>query len=183
MTLVPRLDRLIRIDRGRVVALAMAVVAALAFHLCAVAAGSTQWFELVLVVLACLFVLIRTDGTTELLLLAALVLDWWVADPPSTSWWALPAAVCLLAVHSATALGASGPDAAPLPRPLVLRWVLRTAVVAAGGVAVGALVIALRRSDVSGPWYAVPAALVTLALAVVAVGAWLTRHPRPPKRH
>lgn len=165
--MIPRLERLVRIDPTRLRALIVVLVAVLTFHGCAAAAGRSVWLVLVFAVLATLAVAIRTDGATESVLFVALGLDWWGASD-GLSWWCLPAAVCLLVVHSAVTLVASGPDTAPVPRELVLRWVRRTALVAAGCTALGALLLGVRHAGLVTTWWVLPAALVVLAAVTVA---------------
>lgn len=166
--MLPRLDRLVRIDPTRLRALAAVVAASLAFHLCAAAAGSTSWFTLVLVIASAGVVAVRTDGATELLLFVVLGFDWWGATT-APSWWCLPAALCLLVVHSAVLLMASGPDNASVPRTLLRLWVVRTAIVGAAGVVLGALLLAVRAAGASGPWWPAPLALVVLGAVAVAL--------------
>ncbi|GAB3585579.1 hypothetical protein [Calidifontibacter terrae] len=165
--MIPRLDRLVRMDPARVRALAAMLVAAVAFHLCAMAAGHPSTFLLILLLLCALAVGIRTDGATESLLFTVLGVDWWLSTD-GLSWWSLPAATCLLVVHSAVTLVASGPDTAPVARELVLRWVRRTATVAVGCAVGGAMLLAARSVGVIGSWWIVPLALGVLAVVTVA---------------
>ncbi len=173
--MITHFERLVRIDPGRLRALLLMCVAAFGIHLCATAAaGSWSWFAFVLVLLGVLALLVRTDGSTEMLLFIAFGLDWWATgDEPS--WWCLPAALCLLVAHSCVTLVASGPDAAPLPRDLVRRWVRNTMLVGAGCTAVGALLLAVRQTGVVATWWSVPVALAALAVVAVALSETVRR--------
>ena len=175
MTLLPRLDRLVRIDPTRLRVLLVAAAAVVGFHVCAVAAGDPSWFVFALVLVATVGLAARTDGATEVVLLALLALEWWGATDRA-SWWSVPAATCLLALHSAVTLVASGPDSAPVPRALAVRWLRRTALVAGGCAVAGSLVLAVRSVALDGPCWPVPVVLVVLA-AVTVVFSESVRRP------
>lgn len=165
--MIPRFDRLVRLDPLRLRLLVVVLVAAAGFHTFAVIAGRSSMFLLILVLLATLAVAIRTDGATESLLFTALALDWWAATD-GLSWWSLPAGTCLLVVHSAITLIASGPDNAPVARAILRRWVRRTALVALCCAVGGALLLAARSGGLVGTWWIVPIALVALSVVTVA---------------
>lgn len=175
MSPVPRLRRLVLIDRSRALALGVVVAAVLAFHGCAAAAGSPSMMVFGFVVVALVLVCSLTDGISQTLLLGTLVWDWLVAADSAASWWSLPAAACLLIVHSASSLVAGGPDMAVLPRRLVVVWCRRTAVVAMVSSAFGAVILAVRGTATMNTWLTVPVAIAAIAAVTVTVNLVLRR--------
>lgn len=173
--MIPQLNRLLRIDRTRVAALVVLALCVVGFHLCAVAVGGPRGWFVWLELLATALVIMRPTGATEIVLLAVLVLDWWGAGQDLT-WWALPAAVLLLLVHSAVTLVVSGPETAPVPGPVLRRWVVRTLLVAVGCTAVGAVLLAAGHAAPTTSWILVPVALTALAGVTVALVESARRH-------
>ncbi|KYH45505.1 hypothetical protein [Branchiibius sp. NY16-3462-2] len=167
MTWWPRLAVL---DRTRIMAYLVAGVAALIFLGCASAAGHLVLWGGLLIVLGWLAALVDGSAAGLALFAAALLLDWIVSSPSPTTWWVLPAVVLLAVSWSLCVLAGAGPHNAPLPRPLVRVWLVRTGLLAAGCAVLGALVLAVTgRVAIGSP------VLVTLALlSIAATAVWFS---------
>lgn len=88
---------------------------------------------------------------------------WWAGVDDTRTWWVVPAALCLLLLHTGAALCASYPNAARLPRATTVRWARRALVV--GGATVTAWLVGrgFAALDAAGD-----ALLTVLAMALVA---------------
>jgi hypothetical protein len=149
---------------------AVVAVAPVLFALCGLAAGARLPLWTAVLLAVPIFLVDRSSTLTPSWLWLALVVGW-VWQVPGFSWWCLGAAAAGLLGHTATALLASIPSEARLPRPAMRRYAVRLAIVmgVTAGVAGGAA--ALRGHAVSGSTaYAVVAVLLSSALL------WSLRH-------
>lgn len=150
-------------QRVRLVALAGAVLFALSL-VAADAAGPVAWVGTV--VLGAL-VVYQPNGAMPAVFILWAVAAWWAGVDATWHWALLPAAWSLLLVHASAALAASVPPQATLPRAVVLRYAVRTAVVAALTLLVWGLAGVLAGApSLDGPLPAI-AALALLAAGLV----------------
>jgi hypothetical protein len=112
------------------------------------------------------------DSHTALVVLAVLVLQWWVMTDDPTSAWAIPTALCLVGFHELVALLATTPPSAVLAGAVLRRWAGRALVPVAATVAVWGLAVAL-----DGRGAGVAVVLVGLA-ALAAAGLLIGPDPR-----
>lgn len=167
MTLLPRMERIVALHRDRAIALGAAISAAVLLLVMTDVAGSMTWIGLVLTLAAGSVVLGNSDSLAGLILLGAMVVQWLLSGMSAGSWWVLPAAWLLLVAHVAIALVASGPDQAPIPRPVLAVWVPRTVLVGLVTTAVGVLALLIEPTNEQLLPYGVPAALLALSAAVL----------------
>ena len=167
MTLLPRMERIVALHRDRAIALGAANSAAVLLLVMTDVAGSMTWIGLVLTLAAGSVVLGNSDSLAGLILLGAMVVQWLLSGMSAGSWWVLPAAWLLLVAHVAIALVASGPDQAPIPRPVLAVWVPRTVLVGLVTTAVGVLALLIEPTNEQLLPYGVPAALLALSAAVL----------------
>lgn len=153
----------VRLSTAQVVLRAVVLVAPLLVLLCADRAGDGVPLLVDVLVLALAVATATVPGThVSALTVAALLVAWWGWGPVS-SVAVLPAAVCVVALHVAAVLAASGPvDLVPDPAS-VRRWVLR------GGLLLAAALVAWLAERMLTP--AAPAVAAGLA-AVTAVVWW-----------
>lgn len=167
MSFLPRMERIAQLHRDRAVAIAVALAAAWLLCLITDIAGSLTWFGLLATILATVVVLGNSDSLAGLILLGAMILQWWLADPGVGSWWVVPAAWLILTAHVAVALTASGPDQAPIPRPVLASWVPRTILVGLATTVVAILGLLIEPTNKSLTSYGVAVALLALVAAVL----------------
>ena len=156
-----------RLPWGRQVAVARAVVllapaAFLGLDLLAGGRLPRSWLLLAVLGIACAR---RPDSTVPLAawgLLGAV----WALTVESFSWFAVPAALVVLAAHSASAFVAGAPADAAVDRALGLLWLRRLALVAFATALVAAAGALLSTRSI-------PGSAVLTAVALGAVGAWL----------
>ena len=156
-----------RLSRAGRVLTPVIAVAPLLVWTCSLLAGAafSLWTLLVVVVLTLLTVL---EPDSHAGLSTVLFLGWYwfshvfthAGDPVSP--WALGAALCLLAFHSATAARATAPGTADLDQAFWRRWLSRVAIIAVGTGCVWGLtaVLASRQPAPEGLILAAFAALV-----------------------
>ncbi len=89
------------------------------------------------------------------------------------------AAVVLLTIHLAAALATALPDAAPIPRASLIRWVRRGLTVVGLSVPLWALLIG--QSASSAPAVPVITYAAVASLAILALAFWLTQVQTQPK--
>ncbi len=131
------------------------------------AAGHLVMFGLVLVVLTGLATFAGgNDLFVSLVFYGACLLLWLLAGASPTSWWSIPVALELWAVHSVRTLAVMGPPEAAVPRELALAWLRRTAWVAAATVVAGVAGLALAGASVSGTSYAACALLFVVMVGL-----------------
>ena len=158
--------------RDRLVLGGVIAAAAVAFWCAAQAAGDPPAFLTALFVLAVAAVTVNPHLATGTALLLVSLWLWYVAVDDAATWWSLVGGCCLLVVHSAQSLLASGPDPTPVPRATARTWLRRTLVVAAITLAVGGLTLTLHgRSSPSTAATVVGLALVASALLAVLLHA------------
>ncbi|MDF8265361.1 hypothetical protein [Luteipulveratus flavus] len=145
------------------------LAAYLLFWCCTAAApGAVSGFVTIIGVVLLVVLLLDPYQPTGLLVLVVGVWLWYVSTEDPTTWWSLPAGLCLLAAHAAQSLIASAPDSAPVPREVRRLWQRRYGVVAVltGLLAVVVLALATRPGD--HQWWSV-LGLVVVAAGVLAV--------------
>ncbi|TWE13424.1 hypothetical protein [Rudaeicoccus suwonensis] len=145
-----RRHRPYRVHRDRRYCYLVAAAMVLAVCACAVVAGHAGGFAVFFTVLAVACVGVQQWGPGMAGALTLSAAAWFSAAPPSQTPWCVPAAVAMLVMFSAMTLAGYGPEAAPVPRDLLLRWVRRVAVVAAITVVAGLLAGAMGSAGMRG---------------------------------
>lgn len=164
MTWWPRLGVL---HRDRLLAYLAVAVAAFAFVGCGAAAGGLAVIGVAAVVLGMVAVVVDGSAGAAALLLTALIFDWVISVPVAETWWTLPAVAALILAWSGSALAGSGPHEARLSPALVRAWLIRTAIVVLGCLAVGAAALSLVGiGQIDTPLIAALALLATAAAVV-----------------
>lgn len=163
-------------QRVRLVALLGAVGFALSL-IAADAAGPVAWVGTV--ALGAL-VVYQPNGLMPTILVLWAIGAWWAGVDVTWHWALLPAAWSLLLIHASASLAASVPPQATVPRPVLLRYAVRTGIVAALTTLVWALAGALTAApQVSGP---MPGIVALALLAAALVGYVVLRQRADPDR-
>ena len=128
-------------------------------------AGAAAWFVTLTMVLAVASAL-APDFPAGSLLLVIVVWRWLATVDDPVAWPVVFVAVGLHVHHSALALLAAVPDTTVLPRAVLMRWMLRSAVAIVAGIGTWVLVVVFDRRSFGGS-----AVLTAASLMIVAVGA------------
>lgn len=143
-------------------------IAAATGAICTTAIVSGRWwgFGLVVVVVLSSASALRPDLHTGAVVIVVVWWNWIGTVGEVLTPWLLVVSLAVLLFHATTALMATVPPSAIIPRAAVLRWCGRTGVIAAATAAIWLVVVAFDSRALSGN-----AALTGVALAVVAAGA------------
>lgn len=158
-----------RVHRDRLCCYLVAAAMVLVVVACAIVAGHFGGLVVLftLLALACVGVQQWGPGMAGALTLSAGA--WFGADPPSQTLWCIPAAIAMLVIFAAMTLAGYGPEAAPVPRDLLLLWVRRVVVVAVITVVAGLLADAVRSAGVRGSVDLSAVGLLLVAALVVVI--------------
>lgn len=172
-------QRVTTLHRDRLGLQLMALAAALLFLVCTLAAGNPAWLFIVLWAGLLALLVLEPEGPTAALFLFGCLCLWFLALPSPTTWWSIPAACCLLLVHTGIALSTSGPASTPVPAPIRTVWRRRTLLAAAATVLAGLLTLGLVPTD--RPAGSLLLSLLALGLLTAALVV-LPRHLATPDR-
>lgn len=159
---------------------ASVLLATLAFALLLVLAGeSTPWSLVILSGLGFLCFLNPHSVIPGAVMLYCLAV-WWAGVPDPFNPLALPAALCLLVLHTACALAAAVPAQAELPKALFGQYAVRLAVISGATTVASLLAWVMVELDPPGGLVALLAGLVALGVAL-GVHYWMvTTRPGEP---
>lgn len=165
-------------DPTQVAVATVATLAPLLFAGCLMLAGGgvTAWWVVFLPAGAATVAYAESPAA---LVMWGMLLTLWVAHVPAPfSWWAVPAALCMAAGHTALTLVAGRPPAGGLPAHVASRSVRRLAVVGGAALGVGVLAQVVRAVGPEGQVALTVAAILAVAVWV----AWGSRRegPRSP---
>ena len=164
------LGRSEELGRDQVALGLVVVLTPAAFIGCAVLAGAGISAWLLVLVPSAVLLVREADAVWPLVAWTGLGVLWVVQVPGVFSWWAVPAAVCVLLSHVATGLLAAAPPALEVSRQTYRRCVRRVAVVSGVTLAVAGASQLVVRLALAGH-----VAVTVLALAALAGWLWLGR--------
>ena len=113
---------------------------------------------------------VRPDSAAPLLLIVVMVVCWPLLVGSRAVDWSVVPALCVLAVHVAAARAAALAEHAHVEAPVHRRWATQTGLVAAAGVVVWGLVVALEHADLPGALAVTAVALLLLTAFGILVG-------------
>lgn len=144
-----------------------------------IAGESSAYALIVLSALACLCVLNPHTVLPAAVMIYAMAV-WWAGVPEPFNPWAMPAALCLLLLHTACALTAAAPAQAQISRAILGRYAVRLGVVAGATVAFSLVAWAQQAWGYRGGLVAVVSGLLALALALGVHYVVVTLRHQPP---
>lgn len=166
-TLQRGVDDLLGVSAQRWLLGAVSVIAAVAAFVAGSIAGDRWWLPgIVIVAVLAVVSAVRPDEHVAVVVVIAVAVNWLVCVDDLDTLWLPVTAVVLCVYHAAIALVALVPTGGTIPIAVLVRWSVRTAMVAAATVAMWMLVVVLDRRDLPGH-----GALTALALLIVATSA------------
>lgn len=166
------LDQVLATSLQRLILMTLAFGAALGTSLL-IAAGpgrSGAWL-ISLIAFAAVIVVVEPDEHLALTVIGLVVLQWLATDPEPTTARALVVAVGLFSFHSVVAMMAVTPHSATVPRPVLVRWALRTGSVLAATPVVWFLTIGFDGREIPAS-----APLTVAAVAALSAATFFVRH-------
>lgn len=129
------LDDLTSLSREQAILRGVMVVSLLAFAVLLLLAGESSVYAVVVLAILSACCVINPHTVLPAAVMIYCMAVWWTGVPEPMVPLATPAALCLLLLHAASALSASAPAQAAIPRELLWRYAVRVALVAGATIA------------------------------------------------
>ncbi|MDQ3383204.1 MAG: hypothetical protein M3519_05385 [Actinomycetota bacterium] len=153
-------------SRQQAVLRAVILGSILAFTLVLLIAGESSTWAMVILTLLGVATAVNPHTGLPSFVLLILLATWAVGVDSLWTPWSLVAAVCMLVLHTACAVAAVTPAAAPVPREALARYAVRLGAVAAGTAVLWLMAGAQQLGGVPGGVVASITALLVLALGL-----------------
>lgn len=165
------LDDLRSLSREQAILRGLMVVSLLAFAVLLLLAGESSVYALVVLAILSAFCVINPHTVLPAAVMVYCMAVWWAGVPEPMVPLATPAALCLLVLHAASAVSASAPAQAAIPRELLWRYAVRLALVAGATVALSLVAWTHQAWGYGGGLIAVVSGLFALGV-VLGVHYW-----------